>query len=137
MAAADAKVLRVLDANLNRAREGIRVLEDTARFVWEDKKLFAELRALRHGLDEATRSAYPRLVASRKGAEDMGRTIPEENKRNWKGLVAANCRRAGEALRVLEEYGKVFSFRHASRFKALRYRLYIAESNCFKKFTRS
>jgi thiamine-phosphate pyrophosphorylase len=135
MAAADAKVLRVLDANLNRAREGLRVLEDTARFVWEDKTLFAELRDLRHTLDKATRTAYPKLVLARESAEDMGRTIPEKNKRDWKGLVAANCRRAAEALRVLEEYGKVFSSSHAGRFKALRYRLYTAETRCFKKFT--
>jgi hypothetical protein len=85
MAAADAKVLRVLDANLNRAREGLRVLEDTARFVWEDKKLFAELRELRHALDLATRSAYPKLVLARGSAEDMGRTVPEKDKRDWKG----------------------------------------------------
>ena len=66
--AAAAKVLRVLDVNLNRAREGLRVLEDTARLVWEDKNLFEELRAVRHGLDLAARAAYPRLVAARDSA---------------------------------------------------------------------
>jgi thiamine-phosphate pyrophosphorylase len=133
MGVVDTKVLRVLDANLNRAREGLRVLEDTARFVWEDRKLFGELRDLRHALDRATRSAYPRLVAAREGAEDMGRTIPEKNKRDWKGLVAANFRRAGEALRVLEEYGKVFSSRHAAGFKGLRYRLYVCEKEALRR----
>lgn len=120
-------VLRVLDVNLNRAREGLRVLEDTARLVWDDEKLFAELRSLRHALDKVTRAAYPKLVAARDSAGDPGRTVPEKKKRDWNGLVAANFRRAGEALRVLEEYGKVLGPGHAPRFKALRYRLYSAE----------
>jgi thiamine-phosphate pyrophosphorylase len=127
------RILRVLDVNLNRAREGLRVLEDTARLVWEDETLFREFRALRHALDKVTRAAYPRLVLSRDSAGDPGRTIPETSKRAWKGLVAANFRRAQEALRVLEEYGKVLGPRHAPRFKSLRYRLYTLETSCFKK----
>ncbi|MBP9699429.1 MAG: thiamine phosphate synthase, partial [Elusimicrobia bacterium] len=70
-------IFRVLDANLNRAREGLRVLEDTARFVWDDRALFSSLRRARHGLDKATRSAYPRLVAGRESAKDMGRRMAE------------------------------------------------------------
>lgn len=120
-------VLRVLDVNLNRAREGLRVLEDTARLVWEDKALFEELRGLRHALDGVTRAVYPRLVDARASGSDLGRAVPEKKRRDWKGLVAANFRRAQEALRVLEEYGKVFGPRHAGRFKSLRYRLYSAE----------
>ncbi|MES1167068.1 MAG: hypothetical protein ABUL68_03620, partial [Pseudomonadota bacterium] len=85
----DPRILRVLDVNLNRAREGLRVLEDTARLVWEDKKLFQEFRSLRHGLDETTRAAYPKLVAARDSVADPGRKIPEQKKRDWKGLVAA------------------------------------------------
>ena len=131
--AAGPKVLRVLDVNLNRAREGLRVLEDTARLVWEDKKLFGDLRAIRHGLDEASRAAYPRLVAARDSAGDPGRTVPEKKKRDWKGLVAANFRRAEEALRVLEEYGKVFGPAHAAKFKAFRYKLYTAEKRSLSR----
>ena len=131
--AAAAKVLRVLDVNLNRAREGLRVLEDTARLVWEDKKLFETLRAVRHGLDLAARAAYPRLVAARDSAADLGRAVPEKKKRDWKGLVAANFRRAEEALRVLEEYGKVFGPAHAAKFKAFRYRLYVAEKDSLNR----
>src|SRR5262245_17637427 len=121
------KLLRVLDVNLNRAREGLRVLEDTARLVWEDRRAFGGLRAIRHALDAAPRAAYPRLVAARDSAADPGRVIAESGRRDWKGLVAANFRRAQEALRVLEEYGKVVSPGAAARFKELRYRLYAAE----------
>jgi thiamine-phosphate pyrophosphorylase len=133
MGAPDPKVFRVIDVNLNRAREGLRVLEDTARLVWGDEPLFKELRALRHGLDEITRAAYPRLVAARDSAGDPGRTVPEKQKREWKGLVAANFRRAEEALRVLEEYGKVLSPGAVPRFKTIRYRLYTAEKASLPK----
>jgi thiamine-phosphate pyrophosphorylase len=120
-------LFRVLDANLNRAREGLRVLEDTARFVWNDRSLFESLRGARHGLDRATRAAYPKLVSGRESAADMGRRMAEGKSRDWPGLVAANFRRVQEALRVLEEYGKVFSPGAASRFKAVRFQMYVDE----------
>lgn len=115
---------RVLDANLNRAREGLRVLEDTARFVWDDRPLFMSLRQSRHALDRATRSAYPKLVGGRESGADLGRRMAEKKKRNWPGLVAANFRRAQEALRVLEEYGKVMAPGVSSRFKKIRFQVY-------------
>jgi thiamine-phosphate pyrophosphorylase len=126
--------LRVLDVNLNRAREGLRVLEDTARLVWDDKPLFADIRACRHALDRATRAAYPALVGARDSRSDAGRLLPEKKKRSPQGLIAANFRRAQEALRVLEEYGKVLSPGAAGRFKALRYRLYTAEKKALPLF---
>jgi thiamine-phosphate pyrophosphorylase len=129
-----APVLRVLDANLNRAREGLRVLEDTARFVWESSTLFRQLRGLRHALDRTTRAAYPRLVASRDSVRDMGRRMAETGARDRKGLAAANFRRAQEAVRVLEEYGKVFSPGAAGRFKKIRFALYSAERRVVEKF---
>lgn len=134
MAKPDARaVLRVLDVNLNRGREGLRVLEDTARFVWEAPALFRPLRDLRHEMDLIARSAYPRLVAARDSRTDMGRMIPETKRRDWKGLVIANFRRAEESLRVLEEYGKMVSPVAAPKFKVLRYRLYSVEKAAARK----
>lgn len=109
---------------MNRAREGLRVLEDTARFVWDDRPLFMSLRQSRHGLDRATRSAYPKLVRGRESGTDLGRRMAEGKKRNWPGLVAANFRRVQEALRVLEEYGKVMAPGASSRFKKIRFKMY-------------
>lgn len=120
-------LFRILDANLNRAREGLRVLEDTARFVWNDRSLFESLREARHGLDRATRTAYPKLVSGRESAADLGRRMAEGKSRDWPGLVAANFRRVQEALRVLEEYGKVFSPGASETFKAMRFRIYANE----------
>jgi thiamine-phosphate pyrophosphorylase len=127
-------VYRVLDANLNRAREGLRVLEDTARFVWDSPDLFRSLRSLRHALDRAARAAYPKLVSARDSERDEGRTVPEKGKRDLRGLVAANFRRAQEALRVLEEYGKVVSPGSAAVFKKVRFKLYAAEKAAAARF---
>ncbi|HNC74729.1 MAG TPA: hypothetical protein PK362_07600 [Elusimicrobiota bacterium] len=120
----DGGVLRLLDANLNRAREGLRVLEDTARFRWDDRPMFQGLRRARHGLDRITRRHYPALVASRDAGADPGRRMAEPRRRTDEGLVASNFRRAEEALRVLEEYGKVFAPAAAASFKRLRFELY-------------
>jgi thiamine-phosphate pyrophosphorylase len=121
------ELFRVLDANLNRAREGLRVLEDTARFVWNDRVLFQALRESRHLLDKTTRAAYPQLVGGRESGKDLGRRMAEGKSRNWPGLVAANFRRVQEAVRVLEEYGKVFSPGASVRFKKVRFQLYSNE----------
>lgn len=128
------KANRVIDVNLNRAREGLRVLEDTARFVWDSPGLFRSLRDMRHSLDEVTRKAYPDLVSARDSMADEGRTIAEKNQRDWKGLVVSNMRRSQEALRVLEEYGKVISPKASPRFKKIRFELYTMEKSIAEKF---
>jgi thiamine-phosphate pyrophosphorylase len=126
-------IYRVLDANVNRAREGLRVLEDTARFVWEAPGLFGAFRRLRHDVDRVARKAYPKLVAARDSGTDRGRRMKENSRRDRKGLVPANMKRVGEALRVMEEYGKVFSPGAARRFKSLRYRLYGVEKDALSR----
>ncbi len=120
-------VLRLLDANLNRAREGLRVLEDTARFVWNDSALFRKFRAERHGLDLVTRKFYPELLRSRDSRNDEGRVTAESGRNSVKSVVAANFRRCEESLRVLEEYGKVFAKGAAKEFKRMRFGIYTLE----------
>jgi thiamine-phosphate pyrophosphorylase len=122
-------VLRLLDANLNRAREGVRVVEDTARFVWDEKQTYRRLRSIRHALHDITATAYKSLVLARETESDAGRVIKEPSKRAMTGLVSANLRRAQEAVRVLEEYSKVFSPNAASELKAIRFRLYREEKD--------
>lgn len=126
-------VARVLDANLNRAREGLRVLEDTCRFYFSDAAGYKRLRSLRHKLHELTKEAYPRLVAARDSHSDAGRVIKEGPRQNLQGLMSANIRRAQEAVRVLEEYGKIFSPRAGGAFKSIRYQLYQEEKALLKK----
>jgi thiamine-phosphate pyrophosphorylase len=126
-------ILRLLDANLNRCREGLRVLEDSARFVWDDETLFQEFRELRHRADALTRRFYPRLIASRNSEEDRGRTIKETGKRSVASVAYANFRRCEESLRVLEEYGKIFGAAQAKAFKDIRFRMYDLEKEALSK----
>ena len=130
--AADKKTYRLLDANLNRAREGIRVVEDTARFLWDDATLYKRLRRLRHELHWATATHYKNLLEGRNSKEDSGRRIKEGTRSSLSAVVSANMRRAQEAVRVLEEYSKVFSPLAASKFKKVRYQLYSEEKRIFR-----
>ena len=122
-----AGVRRLLDANLNRCREGLRVLEDTARFVWDDESLFRAFRRERHKLDVITRERYPELVRSRDSQADHGRKMKEGVRSGLDGVVAANFRRCQESLRVLEEYEKIFPRSAAKEFKRIRFRVYALE----------
>jgi thiamine-phosphate pyrophosphorylase len=125
--AADKKTLRLLDANLNRACEGLRVVEDAARFLWDDGPMYRRIRTLRHRLHQLTASKYKDLIRSRESETDSGRKMKEGGRRSVSDVVSANLRRAQEAVRVLEEYSKVFSPQAAGEFKKVRYQLYIQE----------
>jgi thiamine-phosphate pyrophosphorylase len=126
-AGTERKYLRVIDANLNRSREGLRVIEDTARFVFEKDTLYQQLRSLRHQLDRVTREIYPQLLRERDSAADAGRTITEGRREDISGLLIANFRRAEEALRVLEEYSRLIAPEAGPVFKEIRFNLYILE----------
>jgi thiamine-phosphate pyrophosphorylase len=122
---------RILDANANRAREALRVLEDYCRFVLGDALLSRELKELRHGLAEAL-SILPGglLLAARDTDADVGTAIttPSEQERYaLRDVVAANIKRLQESLRTLEEYGKLRSAELGSKLQSLRYRTYTLE----------
>jgi thiamine-phosphate pyrophosphorylase len=122
---------RILDASANRAREGLRVLEDYARFVAADALLSAELKEMRHGLKQALDGlpGVP-LLEARDTLGDVGTTVSTESEWLRPGLadvVAANFKRVGEALRSLEEFGKVEHRAMAEAIERLRYRLYTLE----------
>ena len=123
--AQDEAVWRLLDANANRAREGLRILEDTARFVLNQAAHAKGLRALRHALDALTRVHYHRLLSSRDVLNDSGRS---NSSGVYPGgvadLLAANFKRCAEALRVLEEYGKVLSPQAVHTLQKIRFEIY-------------
>jgi thiamine-phosphate pyrophosphorylase len=120
-------LLRILDANLDRAREGIRVVEEWARFALENGKLVDECKSLRH---ELAALQSPTICQSRNTPEDPGTSLshPDEEKRSsLTGVVRANFVRTQEALRVLEEYGKLYDASFTAHIKNLRYRVYTLE----------
>ena len=115
---------RLLDANLNRSREGLRVIEDVARFLYNDKELCKKLKNLRHNLSKITKSVYPRLVKSRDSEKDVGLSIKEGKRSNLKDILFANFRRVEEGIRVLEEFSRLISADAGDRFKKIRFKVY-------------
>ncbi|MBI5555911.1 MAG: thiamine-phosphate pyrophosphorylase [Elusimicrobia bacterium] len=126
------RVNRVLDVNINRAREGLRVLEDAARFIINNRETTATLRSCRHALDQSVRKIYPQLLAARNSGDDLGRTFKESKRKNLQGLIIANFKRVEEAVRVLEEFAKLISARQGGIFKSIRFEMYQAEKKLMK-----
>jgi thiamine-phosphate pyrophosphorylase len=124
---------RVIDANLNRCREGLRVIEDSLRFVLNDCIIYKEIRNMRHNVDKILRSKYGELITERDSIEDVGREILESSKK-MQEIVIANFKRAEESLRVLEEYSKNFVQKFSAEFKKQRYLLYAVEKLVYLKY---
>jgi len=121
-------VLRVVDAAANRAAEGLRVVEDYLRFVLDESELTAECKQLRHDLRTVLAGFWPTdLQAARDTDADVGTAIstPAEAARSDVGDVCtASFHRIAQALRTLEEYGKVLNPAIGDRCKAMRYQTY-------------
>jgi thiamine-phosphate pyrophosphorylase len=130
---AESGVLRILDANLNRSREGLRVCEDVTRFVLNSDALSRKIKSLRHGIASAMKGlpAKPaRLLGSRDPRGDVGRSsrLGTEMRRSGPlDIFMANMQRAKESLRVLEEFSKLVDRASAVKFQRLRFRAYEIE----------
>jgi thiamine-phosphate pyrophosphorylase len=122
----------MLDANANRAREAMRVMEDVARFVLDDAELSGELKSLRHDLRAALDRLPPGWIeANRNTPGDVGTAISTASERERGCLVDvafAAGKRLTEALRVIEEAGKTIDADFAAQIESLRYRAYTVES---------
>jgi thiamine-phosphate pyrophosphorylase len=124
-------LLRILDAAANRAGEGIRVVEDYVRFVLDDRFLTSEVKQLRHDLTAAlARLPAAERHAARETLADVGTSVTTESegkRGDAEAVVAASLKRVEEALRSLEEYGKVGDAEFAAAIERLRYRVYTLE----------
>lgn len=125
------KVLRILDAEGNRAAEAARVLEAYCRFALDDRHLTERCKQLRHDLASALAeiSADDRLEARDTGG-DVGTSLTSDTERgreNMEQVFSANAKRLEQALRSLEEYSKIQSPDTAACFKGLRYTVYTVE----------
>ena len=123
-------VLRLLDANANRAREALRVLEDYARFVLDHEGYSAELKSLRHDFASVTQVFVGQAILHRDTPGDVGtanKTPSEQSREDLAHVVTAASKRLGEALRAIEEYLKTLDPTAAARIESLRYRFYDLE----------
>ena len=123
-------VLRVLDANANRAAEGLRTLEDVARLVREDRVVSASLKSLRHRLGEICgqldRSERLQARSTETDAGTHNTADSETQRSDWKAVVTAATERITQSLRCLEEASKFLSPKVSQDFKQLRYTSYDA-----------
>lgn len=127
-------VYRVIDANLNRVSEGIRVLEDISRFVIENPKISKELRELRHHIRKSF--CNDALIENRNAYNDLGFKISLDSildkKESIEDLVAANFKRVQEGIRSIEECLKVIGYYKESKsYENLRFIAYNLEKYFF------
>jgi len=118
--------LRLIDANLNRLREGIRVVEDIFRYMYNDQETALKLKSLRH---LARLDNYIELLETRDVKNDVLRSSikSEQNRTDLYSILIANFKRAQESARVLEEFTKLTSIKDSENFKYIRYELYNLE----------
>jgi thiamine-phosphate pyrophosphorylase len=124
--------LRAIDANFNRAAEGLRVAEDCTRFLLNDPQLTAELKSLRHELATVLAAIpLPQRLMARDAAGDVGAAIAtdgEFDRPTRETLLTANLTRAQQALRSLEEFCKRHDPAVAATLEKLRYRAYVVQT---------
>ena len=131
------KIFRVLDANFNRAKEGLRVCEDICRFMFDERGATKEYKILRHALTSAmTHVRWARLVGARDVGSDVGKgsSLTEFKRRDVEDIFYANSQRVKESLRVLEEFTKLAAPQVTEKVKRLRYQAYIVERKVTQRF---
>ena len=143
-------LLRMIDANLNRSSEGLRVLEDVARFLLDNTELSQRLRAVRHDLAREAKPLRIGLLSQRDSEHDVGHPYPvppDERELNIKttslrgslDLVTANAKRVEESLRAVEELAKlpeVSSMLNSASFEQMRFTVYTLERDLISRISR-
>ncbi len=130
---------RIIDANLNRLTEGLRVLEEAVRFLFGDTELTINLKETRHIVAEAVRDKllYKNLLLSRDIASDPGSTVAFDKgnpvRESLGDLMRANFQRAKESARAIEEYSKLLG-NGSDVFKSVRFKLYDIEKNVMLRY---
>jgi thiamine-phosphate pyrophosphorylase len=125
------QILRIIDANINRISEGLRVLEDIARFVVEDEEISRQFKTIRHQLNGLVQEIGLHVIETRDAVGDVGATFDViHDHRNLSSIIRANAKRAQEGIRVLEELSKLPELKvllSSTSLKESRYKVYALE----------
>ena len=126
---------RLIDANLNRLREGIRVIGDIFRYIFDDKTTSTKLKSLRHKVRLEHTDDYDNLLQNRDIVGDVLKTSTksEQNRKDLNSILIANFKRTQESARVLEEFTKLEDTASSEVFKNIRYELYDIEKELLSK----
>jgi thiamine-phosphate pyrophosphorylase len=124
--------LRIVDANINRYKEGIRVVEDIYRYIHNNHSIASSLKSLRH---IKLPISNKELLFQRDSINDVlkSSTSSEQKRENIEDIVIANIKRAQESARVLEEIFKLIDIKTSEKFKHNRYELYNIEKIIFSE----
>ena len=132
--------LRIIDANLNRIGEGLRVLEEFARLSLNDTGLTGQLKNMRHKMVHIDTELQQRLLQARDAAGDVGagKAAPgQEKRRDAAETIIANARRVQESLRVMEEITKESGpGLESASYQQARFALYTIEKELLSKVLR-
>jgi len=134
----DKQVRRVIDANFNRVREGLRVCEEFARFFFNDRAVTRDIKKIRNILGRIYQSPALKkdlIIRSRDTMNDVGRKgfAFEKDRNKLSDVFWANIQRSKEALRVLEEFSKLSDKKLSDKFKELRFKTYEIEKKAFNR----
>ncbi|MCW7999765.1 thiamine phosphate synthase, partial [Clostridium sp. cpc1] len=127
-------VYRIIDANINRVSEGLRVIEDIERFIFEDGEISREIREIRHLVRKGFSSLE--LIKSREASKDVGLKTSKESsldrKESIEDLIVSNFKRVEEGLRSIEECLKIIEYYEESKaYEELRFKIYTLEKKVF------
>ena len=127
---------RIIDANLNRAKEGLRVCEEISRFHLNNLNLTESLNKMRHTLTRLIKKAkldHDQLFEYRDIKSDIGKAFTfGPKRRSFENIFLANSQRTKEALRVLEEFLKIFDMSASKKIQRLRFDFYAFEKKAVK-----
>ena len=128
----DLRIFQIIDANLDRAREGLRVLEDWARFGLGENECVKKIKNFRQILGKHHLEVYKQ---SRNYVEDecKGLTHQEQiNRKTPEQIICSNSARVQEALRVIEEFSRLNNNHELSKIASELDEIYALEINLLK-----
>ncbi len=128
----DLRIAQIIDANLDRAREGLRVLEDWARYGLGAIDIVKKLKDFRQILGSHHLDSYKN---ARNYTKDRcnGLNHPEQFKRIYtENIISSNSSRIQEALRVLEEFSRHHNYALSKAASLIRYEMYSIEIELMK-----
>ncbi len=132
---------QIIDANLNRIREGMRCVEEAIRYDEHQEMNYCIFRALRHSfseIEQILRHSYPQLLENRNMKSDRGTEVQSVlTRKNLCELVKANANRVSEGLRVVEEYLKLLPDTEIfiEKIKTIRYDWYSLDQHLVSLFS--
>ncbi len=129
----DKALYRIIDANINRSREGLRVIEEYCRFILNDQPLTSRVKSIRHRLGENVSRFDPAVLLNARDSEgDIGKDMQIQNAQQRKDFTDCLCaafKRTEEAMRSIAESCKIVAPALAQSFEATRFDVYTLEKD--------